>query len=477
MVDSDFLWPSPRYSAFTQAVRRYRPSQLLPILAGMTVREDPNYRRFEEVRALPPWSTMAIARESIVRGNEFRNGSATPDDVRKLIQLHHEVFVEPSRESITAVLGPLMLEQMYWQISQYEEQTRAISLFDDPAFGPQWDWAEVLRMPLVTAVKAVFLIGLAVNKNGGRWDPSTVDHVYQADPRLERHISLSKVRVMADSLTASLERIRDEGRAYDERRDIDRDLAKHPLNPLFAHPLVDLGEAGVWAPVAPVIWRTLLPNVLYVRGREQWGNAFSTLLGQRFEQYVGELIRNAAPELLAEIAYGKGGGQKSVDWIWIGPEAIVLVECKSAGLSIDSIAGGGRFPEIVQRSIVHARRQIDRTAAAMKSNASGFETLPTDRPVYGLVVTSDPFFMANAGVEEYGSSGTTPTLVATVRAIEQLTSQPDALDQLVAVFNDPERRRWDLEQAIRDLPAIRHPVSERAWERISPAKQPPDGGG
>ena len=472
MSHGEFLFPSPKYSAFTQSVRRFRPSQLLPVLAEMTVRDDPNYRGFEQVRALPPWIMAAIARESIVRGNEGRTQHATPDDILQLARLHHEVFVEPTRQSLTAIAGPLMHEQMWWQISLFEEQARTLSLFDDPAYGDVFPWEDVLGMTLVDAVKAAFLVGLVVNRNAGRWDESVLDAFY-SDPRVEAHISRARVVQTAKLLTITIDDFRSMGRKWDERPDRDPELAKHPLNPLMGYPLVDLGADRIVAPIGPLVWRALLPNGLYVRGRQAWGGQFTNMLGERYEQYVGALLRNVAHDLHGEIRYGKGGGKQSVDWIWVTPQAVVLVECKSAGLSIDALAGGGRFDVLVQRAIVESRRQIDRTAEQIRTRTPGFEAIPADRPIVGIVATSDPFFMANAGLEEYGSMGVTPSMVASVRSIEHLTTRQDAIEVLLRVFGDEERRRWDFEQAIDGAPPGRHPVAEIGWQRVGPLRPPP----
>ena len=238
MGSSCFLLQSiqPSRNRFADSV----PSQLLPVLAEMTVRDDPNYRGFEQVRALPPWIMAAIARESIVRGNEGRTQHATPDDILQLARLHHEVFVEPTRQSLTAIAGLLMHEQMWWQISLFEEQARTLSLFDDPAYGDVFPWEDVLGMTLVDAVKAAFLVGLVVNRNAGRWDESVLDAFY-SDPRVEAHISRARVVQTAKLLTITIDDFRSMGRKWDERPDRDPELAKHPLNPLMGYPLVDLG--------------------------------------------------------------------------------------------------------------------------------------------------------------------------------------------------------------------------------------------
>lgn len=89
----------------------------------MAVRAEPNFNGFEDVRAFPPWVAAAIARESVVRGTEFRSATATPDDIRRLAQLHHRVFVEPSKPTLSAAIGPLVHDQMWWRIPLLPEWT------------------------------------------------------------------------------------------------------------------------------------------------------------------------------------------------------------------------------------------------------------------------------------------------------------------------------------------------------------------
>lgn len=467
MSNVEFFFPSPKYSHFTQAVRKYRPSDLLPLLASMSARADPNYSGFEDVRHFPPWGAAAIARESIVRANEFRGTNPTPEDVRRLIQLHHRVFSEPSKPTLSAAIGPLVHEQMWWQVGLFEEWTRALSVFEDPAFGAVYPWRDVLGLSIEEAIRATFVVGYEVNANGGMWDPSQLDLIY-TDPRMEPRIPRKDVEHLARYLTAPIDALRRTGRAYDERPDRDQDVEKYPLNPLLRHPLVDLDDAGVWAPVGPLVWRILLPATLYAQGSQAWGPDFTQSLGRRYQEYIGALLRNVDPEVLPEIPYGKGGGKFSVDWIWITERAVVLVECKSAGLGVDVRAGGGKFSDLIDRYLVKGRRQIDRTADEIRRGTRGFEQIPRDRPILGLVVTSEPFHFANALLEEFGAKGQTPSLIVSARELEHLTSyQPDdAITYLLEVFNDDERKTWNLEQALQGKPYSQHPVATRAWARI-----------
>lgn len=435
----------------------------------MTARVEPNFNGYEDVRKFPPWIAAAVARESIVRGNEFRNADATQDDIRRLAQLHNQAFVEPKKPTLSAIIGPSIHEQMWWQIPLFEEWTRAVSLYEDESFGEVLPWAQLLGISVTEAIRAAFVLGLSVNSDGGRWDNKSLDLVY-TDPRMEAHTPRRHVELLARYFTATLAQLRDEGQAYDSDPNRDKDLQKHPLNPLMRHPLVDLGEAGIWAPVGSLVWRVLLPETLYVEGESAWGARFTQMLGRRYQEYVGALLRNITPDLHPEIAYGKGGGQLSVDWIWVTDHAVVLVECKSAGLGISDRAGGGKFAEIINRYLVKGRTQIDNTAQQIRDRTPGFEHIPGDRHIVGLVVTSGPFHFANARFDEFGPAGQTPSLVVSARELERFTSyKPDeALDYLLKVFKDDERRTWNLEQALQGQPPGKHPVAKRAWRRISP---------
>lgn len=475
MHGEHFSFPAPKYSAFTQRVRRYRPSQLLPVLAQLTAHPTPNFAGIDELRLSPPWSAMAIARESIVRGNEHRQATAAPNDVRKLMQLHHEVFVEPTEPSVTALMGPLIHEQITWQLHWQEELARALTLYGDPSLGEDLPWESVLGMSLLDAVRASLVLSLTVNHNGGRWNPSDLGVVYAHESRdLTAYVSREKVEVIAQSLTASLDDIRSQAHEYEAslpKRD--PNLAKHPFNPLFGYPLVDLGKQGVWAPVGSLLWRSFFQEILYVRARRAFSNTVTQIIGDRHQAYVGRVIEHVATDLRPEIRYGKGGGKSSVDWFWITPDATILVECKSAGLSNDSRAGGGRFVEQVNRAIVKARAQIDRTAEHMGHGLREFESIPKDRRLLGLVITSDSIPMSNSGLPEYGGHGKIPSIVASSKALERLCSLPpdEVPGALMAIFDHPEKRRWDLEHALPEPTGtnyMTHPVIREAWTKLSP---------
>jgi len=65
--------PSLPYTAFRQACRAFRPSELLPAIAAASAAlGEPPYSK-AVVNQMPPWGLAAAARESLLYGNEHRS--------------------------------------------------------------------------------------------------------------------------------------------------------------------------------------------------------------------------------------------------------------------------------------------------------------------------------------------------------------------------------------------------------------------
>jgi hypothetical protein len=433
----------------------------------MTTRTDPNFHGIQDIGPLAPWASAAIARESIISGNEFRSSSPTSADVQRLANLHHRVFVEGSEDSLTRILGPILHEQFPWQYSLFEDLTRSISVFADPLYGPVYPWEDVIGLDLASAIRALFVLEFMIRTNGGQWRPEALDNP-ELQEVWDRYARRGDVETIARFLTATPAQLRS---AAEDGPPTTPGMEKYPFNPLPSKPLVDLGKDGIWAPVGPMLLRTLLPATLFYVGAEAWGQGFARDLGSRHEAYVGALLRSLGGEVRPAVRHGKGGGQAGVDWIWVNSRAVVLIECKSARVAVDARAGTGRFSNLIQRTVQKAYEQIDHTAAMIETRHTSFDWIPGHLPIVGMAVTSEPFYLANIGLTEWGPRGQTPTVVASTRDIEHFVTHPgpDAIDLLLEIFADNERRTWDFGQAIkRHATGLRNPVSERAWNQIAP---------
>jgi len=76
--------------------------------------------------------------------------------------------------------------------------------------------------------------------------------------------------------------------------------------------------------------RKISPVGLWYTGFDRWGNSFSEDVGDLFEQYVGRVLRTIADaQVYPEIAYDPDGDKRSVDWIILWDNVVLLVEVKS----------------------------------------------------------------------------------------------------------------------------------------------------
>ncbi|WP_454810571.1 hypothetical protein [Paenarthrobacter nitroguajacolicus] len=94
-----------------------------------------------------------------------------------------------------------------------------------------------------------------------------------------------------------------------------------------------------------------------------------------------------------EITYDLGS-KKSVDWLATLGDTLLLVECKSAKLSLDVRAGGPGALRFLEDRIGKARSQIAKTKGLIEESRPGFEGYKALRPL-GLIVTAEPIHIAN----------------------------------------------------------------------------------
>ncbi len=85
-------------------------------------------------------------------------------------------------------------------------------------------------------------------------------------------------------------------------------------------------------------------------------------------------------------------------------------------------------------------------------------------------MTLEPYWAANSPfITELLPETPVPTTVASVRALERLVDTLCALggpDPLIKVLEDPDRRTWNLENALPDLQTSKNPILDAAWSRF-----------
>jgi len=459
------------YAEALQRVRRYRPSDMLPALARLSAaldRQSP-IKRVRSDGSDRPWAVSAIARDSLVCGNEWRSSVVNDQTLAGLMVDYTDAGDIPDNASISQVMTPLLHEQFLYGESPFEEMCRVYALMDAPGLGPSFDWTELFGLELREAVRASFILWAWVGMNDGRYDPALLDQANLQEV-FARAAPREHIELVARALTTTPEEARRSAERAGRRASV---IGSQRFNPLLARPLVDLGSAGIWAPQTMLVNRALHPGNLYYRGRQAWGPRFTKDLGERVEAYTGKQLGLIASSdrLSGELEYGpKKARKKSVDWFWRTDRATVLVECKSARMTLGAREGGAELTEVVGQSLGKARSQLDESARLIREQFGPFKRFDKDLPIVGLVVTAEPFYLANSRLPEYGAPSSIPSLVVSLRELEHwVTMTPEAaLDKLLETLEHEQRKTWPFAQALDMKPGqVRNPILDEAWDQYA----------
>jgi hypothetical protein len=414
---------------YRQRVRRYKPSSLVPLVAAAAAR----YWQRQDWLNSPyckytPWALADAARVSLALGNEHRP-DATGQDLLQVLNAYSR-FDDPFLRDKDAhgFLLRMAGQQMTWQVPEYETVARTAAIFEQaPALQPMeclrpgWD-TELFRCTLREYVRTAQLAWASAISCAGRFDPAVFD---TSDGKLiARHVGRDTVtRVLGAHFAASVARFRADGQEAAARAGRDGRLRRFTSNPLRSHPLLTGFGAGYLCPVPYLALAKATPWGVYFTGLSRYGEGFARDLGHLFEQYIGRQLRLLpGAQVLGEVTYGpKNDRRKTVDWIVILPEAVLLVEVKSAIPTEPVRLGTPEAAGAVLAKVGKAFRQIDVTAQLIADKDPVLAAVPAGRPVLGLAVTLEPFHIANARFDLFPATRT-PVTVADAAEIENLAT-------------------------------------------------------
>lgn len=451
------------YSEVIQAIRRYRPSQVVPFLAEYSSERERAFHAGDTTQWYP-WAISAIAKESVLRGNEFRSSEINLEALAELVHDFNGSGGPLPEQTPASMLTPILYEQFPYQEPLFEEMARAHLLFahDEPGQTPT-PWEEVLGVGLDQAIRASHVLHAWVNNNGGRYDPAILDMPHFQEV-FERVAPRSEIEATASLLTSTIDDLKRARVTADRKQRIPAALERYAFNPLKARPLVDMGARGIWAPQTMLVPRAFLGANLYYRGLDRWGKPFADGLGKRVESYVGrQLALLDGIQVHPEVEYIRG--KRSIDWMWVTDEAVILVECKAARMTLDAQAGGDTLESLMERYIGGARKQIDTTARLIRENHPAFKHIPNDRPIVSVITTAEPFYLADTPFSGYISTGEVPAMTMSLRELEVLVgyTEPEAAAMVIEHANrDGDGGRFVAK--FDDAALQRHnPILEEAW--------------
>jgi len=363
-----------------------------------------------------PWANAHVARLALVNGTDFQRKPASRADLIRLKEQYH--FLDPKSEpgDLWSLMNRMLHEQIPMQHPLLNELARAWRLLGQEVNGcTVYDWAEVFGVSLGERIKALFFIHVWAIQNRGVFSIAPLEGEYYTE-------LLGRLggRDLIFSVIADLARTPDEFRALHEKRSGTRTVQSlAEFNDLHRFPLVRLGDRNFATPSVHLVLASVSTYNLYYRGMDAWGQQFADSLGFRVENIAGEdlsLLEDS--RLIREITYGKPE-KKSVDWIVVFPECVLLVECKSARMGLEALANVQGEQKLIDRYLRKAADQIDETARVASMGPVGFDAVPTDRPFYGLIVAAEQIYLGGVAVDRWWIDSTVPHEVVSLGELEE----------------------------------------------------------
>lgn len=292
----------------------------------------------------------------------------------------------------------IVAEQMSYQQTPYHMIGRTAAIFQQtkPAREPSvirkgWD-AELFGASLGQYVGTGFFAKVGATKSMGRFSPAWLDR-----PDLHDITDAMPVEMMWTVMEQNFVASASSFRALRSKSTPDG-YRRFTFNPLLATPAVSgLGDAYV-VPVVGQLLRKISPLGVYYAGvaHEGWGDKFAQDVGDLFEQYIGRQLRQIPNATVhPEIVYGKDN-RRSVDWIVVCHKTVILVEVKSVRPTEAVRLGSLRADAEFQRMLGRAFAQVNTTDELIADENPAFSAIPAHLPRVGLIVTMEPFELANA---------------------------------------------------------------------------------
>ncbi|MFE5088369.1 hypothetical protein [Streptomyces mirabilis] len=475
---------------YRQRIRRHRPSSLLPLIAAAAARYDspehPQPWLKSPSMKYTPWALADAARVCLDYGTEDQRSDTTERDLLEILTAYSSLKESTlhGTDEPTVRLRDFMMrlggEQGAWQAPEFNSLARTAALYLHTPFPehrqprcmvPGWD-TKVFGCPLPDYVGTAQLLWGCALFNAGRFDPAVFDgpdgeKFSRAISRetvvsvIERHFAtdVASVKAAERQTVDSLGRVAG-GKAAQLRR--------FTYNPLLGQPAVTGFGPGLLCPSPQLVWRRATPAGIYHTGREHFGTGFLRETGYLFEEYVGRQLRLIPEaEVIGEITYRVRRDERlSVDWIVVLDDLVLLVEVKSMMPTENARLGLEEGVAETDGKLARAYRQVNTTSARIDERNPAFARIPADRPRQALIVTLEPFPIANANLPHVDLPvPDIPTTVVGAQEIERLVTLTDITPSslLLERAADPQRSSWALNECLTGHEGGRNPVLDQGW--------------
>lgn len=363
-----------------------------------------------------PWNIAGAANVILGRGTV---GGRHPslDDCSSIA--HEYSGIEPPNTAAgTPDVHNLVARWVYqqWPFNRFDrsEWARTLALFfstDWPdGYAPKamkagWD-VELLAAPISDFVSVAMLLWASANQ-GARypfpWErrTETLRAGLGGQDRIDAIVHHNFTTTLEDFKAARLDAIERIPGSPGSR------YMREPFafNPLFATPYVGGILDGEWlAPCAPVVsMRVGAAGVAYA-GVQRWGIDFFHDLGHLFEQYIGRHLRLlAGAEVHPEITYTRRKeSAKTVDWFVETPDAVFLIECKSALPNRMIREGDLGLVDAHATALDKGIRQLNRSRDLLLNRQTELGRISSTKPLIGILTTLGNFDLADKDFVQQG---------------------------------------------------------------------------
>ncbi|MDX6244040.1 MAG: hypothetical protein QOE76_1763, partial [Frankiales bacterium] len=354
----------PTFKDVAKAVRRYRPSDLLPALARVSAAiSDRDENSLEVwVSQASPWGLAALARESLTGGSEDRRHKRV--DQADVLALHamfaasYDESPDDETKSVLSIMTRHAYEQFPYQESDWDEVARTFALLDGALRASSTTTLTVgtlenmLGGQLDVVLRAAVILWGAAKESSGAWDPRWI-YSTEASELVEK-TPADAVTALAVKLTSTMQAMRRDAVAVPAPAP---HLRRYAYNPLQSTPIVKLQRGALILPQTRMVLRRLSPGGLFYEGMRTLGPNFANDLGKVVETYVGQVLALVTgASVHPEVPYAKGS--LSVDWFLVMDDLVVLVESKSMRATLGARAGDVDLIPSLQEKLNHALEQL-----------------------------------------------------------------------------------------------------------------------
>jgi hypothetical protein len=407
-------------------IRRFPPSKLVSLVAAVASDYAFNQADYSTNSLITPWGLADVARVSLAFGNEHRPAEPTMQDLLKCLQMHNNLghpaspLKSPARPSTrfcswrsTSSRSNGRRHTSLDEVSPSSNRPPFLTPMDIEVMHDGWQ-TDLLGCNLSQYTGVTQLLAAAAQPNGGRFDPAWIE---RAD--LKELTDIFEPAITRRMLTQHLAAPASSFRQRDpERPSIRR---RFTFNPLVVSPVVSGLGPDLLVPVPDFVMWKPTPSGLYFTGLGRWVEAFTRDLGKLFQAYVGRhLALISSATLYPEIEYKEGNRNKSIDWILIFPELVLLVEVKVGRPKQAVQSGAEGAAEGLRAAFDKAFKQLDITYELIQARRPEFGHIPADRPILGIVVTLEDFHVVNSPLHQplCTRSKKLPTLAVPVEELE-----------------------------------------------------------